>query len=154
MDVFAPVIDYAAGLFKRGMEGMEHAAPVRVGGWSVDKPEAVFVIEDPLSVTYSNPATSMTSMGGRARGLYRVEFEVHAQIWAVRSDVWEASKLVLSWFEAFVREQARDKTLGGLAQNSVPIITNSMSEATNQKSRYISALEGGLRVTCDVNPCE
>lgn len=152
MDVFAPAIERAAALFDKAMEGFEEKAPVKIGGFSVEKPEEVFVIESPQAVTYTSPATSTMAMDGRARGLYHVEFQVAMQVWAVRADVWEASKLVLSWFEAFAREVARDRTLGGTVTNCTPFISETGSAARSTRNQYIAALSGGVRVTADVDP--
>lgn len=150
MNVFAPAIEYTEELMRRAMDRCDEKAPVSIGGFSVEKPEEVYIIEDPQSVVYTNPATSTVAMGQRYRGVYRVEFEVTMQIWAVRANLWGASKLVLSWFEAFAREVASDKTFGGTVTNAVPFISDTGTAA--RERQYISVLQGGVRVTCDVDP--
>lgn len=150
MDVFTPCIEYVETLVTSSLAEASPKPSIAIGGFSVEKPFQVYVCEDPQDVSFTDRSTSHVTMGGSVAGLYRVEFSVMVQMQAVRKEIWEASKLVLSWFEAFSRAVANDKALGGLCTHAAPYF--SIGETTKRDRQYAHVIEGGVRITADFNP--
>lgn len=151
MEVFTPCIKYVAAIADKVATRHDPRPFVSYGWPTSEQPFLIYVVEDPQSVTYTDRTTSHVAMNGNARGLYRVEFDVSIQMLATQSAAGDAAGMVLAWFEDLVGEVARDKTLGGLCVHAQPYFSTGATGV--KKPMMINAIEGGVRIKADFDPC-
>lgn len=150
VDAFTPIISAVRDMVESALSECDPRPSVSVGGSSVLQPYAVVVFETPDDVEISTPATSVPAMGG-ARGPYSIQFTVGAQMWAVRKNPEEAGSLVNEWFTRIMDALARDKTLGGSCEYSVPQYARGGS-VTRDKG-FLAAIDLGIKVKTHHAPC-
>lgn len=150
MDAFTPTIEAVRDLVESALSLCEPKPQVSVGGSPTLPPYAVVVFETPDDVGISTPSTSVPAMG-RESGPYAIEFTVGAQMWAARKNPEEAGATVNEWFTLVMDALARDKTLGGLCDNAVPVYARGGSVSRDRG--FLAAIDFGIRVKAHHAPC-
>lgn len=150
-DPMFPVIERVAAICEEALSGADPRPFVAIGGSTVEKPFMCHVGELPQNVQVVDPASSTSSLGGRAKGLYRLEWSVAVTMWADRKDLVATSRAITAWWSAIARAVAADRTLGGLVHHAQPYWSTGWT-SRNQAGTYLVAVEGGVSVRQDIDP--
>lgn len=148
-DLFGDAIAYVEGMAKRALEGEKVA--VTIGGNPTYLPSELLVREIAQNPSFSDRSTSVPSMG-RARGAYRVEFDVALEAWSSKSSLPAAASDVQRWALLLFKEVALDKTLGGSVIHAEPYVSGSGSWVDPKTKKFCADIQFGVHVKAELDP--